>query len=193
MASRVRPRLIAVCGIPAAGKTTLARGLGRALHLPVLVRDDLKTGLADTYPDLDWSDPEVRRHAGSRIFDDFHHVIGAILDAGSAVVAEAAWHWPIARTRLAPVIQRSRATVVSVRLDPAVSAARYRARFERGERHPSHQDAAYAAAMDGPSFDWGVYVPPADLPCPVVDVDGGLPPDDLLAATLTALAAPDRP
>jgi len=173
--------------MPAAGKTTLAQGLGRALHLPVLVRDDLKTGLADTFPDIDWSDPEVRRDVGGRCFDDFHLVIEAILDAGSAVVAEAAWHWPMARDRLAPLLDRSRATVVVVTLDPAVSAARYRARFERGERHPSHQDAMYAEAMDRGELDWDVYLPPDDLPCRRITVDGSQPPDVVLAAAVAAL------
>lgn len=183
----VRPRLICVCGVPAAGKTTLARRLGRALHLPVLVRDDLKTGVADTFPDLDWSDPEVRRTVGGKAFDDFHTLIGAHLAAGSAVVAEAAWHWSFAGARLGPLLARSRATVVHVAVDPATSAARYRARAVTGERHAAHQDAAFADRMDGPGYDGQVYVPPADLPCPVVTVDGTLPPDALLATTLAAL------
>jgi predicted kinase len=183
----VRPRLIAVCGVPGAGKTTLARGLGRALHLPVLVRDDLKTGIADTRPDLDWSDPEVRRTVGGRAFDDFYGLIGAYLDTGSALVAEAAWHWSLAGDRLAPLFARSRPTVVHVVVDRAASAARYRRRFEAGERHAAHQDGAFADAMDGPGYDDRVYLPPADLPCPVVTVDGGLPPDQVLAAALEAL------
>lgn len=187
MGTGVRPRLIAVCGVPGAGKTTLARGLGRALHLPVLVRDDLKTGVADTHPDLDWSDPEVRRTVGGRAFDDFHGLIGAYLDTGSALVAEAAWHWPFAGDRLSPLFARSRPTVVHVVVDRATAAARYRRRFEAGERHAVHQDGAFADAMDGPGYDERVYLPPADLPCPVVTVDGGLPADRVLATALAAL------
>lgn len=189
MVTPVRPRLIAVCGVPAAGKTTLARGLGRALHLPVLVRDDLKTGIADTYPTTDWTDPAVRAGLGGRIFDEFHGLIHAYLDTGSALVAEAAWHWSFARERLEPIFDRCDATLVAVRLDPALSAGRYRARFEAGERHSSHQDAAYADAMDGEGYDWRVYLPPPDLPCRQITVDGALPPDELLATTLDALGA----
>ena len=187
MATGVRPRLIAVCGVPAAGKTTLARGLGRALHLPVLVRDDLKTGVADTFPDLDWSDPAIRAEVGGKAFDDFHTLIGAYLDAGSALVAEAAWHWSFAADRLAPLFARSRATVVHVVLDPATSAVRYRARHEAGERHASHQDGAFAAGMDREGYDWRRYVPPDDLPCPLVAVDGSQAPEAVLAAALDAL------
>lgn len=174
--------------MPAAGKTTLARGLGRALHLPVLVRDDVKTGIAHTWPAADWSDPAVRRDLGGKAFDDFHGLIEAYLDTTSALVAEAAWHWSFARGRLAPIFQRSQATLVHVELDPATSAARYRARFEAGERHTSHRDGAFAEWMDGEGYDQGRYVPPADLPCAQVAVDGALPPDELLAATLRALS-----
>jgi hypothetical protein len=91
-----------------------------------------------------------------------------------------------AASTLAPLLARSRPTLVHVGLDPALSAARYRARFEaasgtrrtRTGRSPPPWTARY---------DHRVYLPPADLPCPVVAVDGSLPADVLLAATLAAL------
>lgn len=190
MSTPGRPRLILVCGVPAAGKTTLARGIGRTLHLPVVVRDDVKTGYADTHPDLDWTDPTVRSEHGGLTFAAFHRVVDAHLDAGCGVVAEAAWHWGFAVTELAPLLARSDGTLVTVTIPPDVSAARYRARFEAGERHASHHDGAFADEMDGPTYDWRRYVPPADLPCRRVDVDGTLAPDVLLTTTLTALATP---
>ncbi|MBF8186037.1 AAA family ATPase [Nonomuraea sp. K274] len=39
--------VVLVNGLPGAGKTTVARGLGRALGLPVFSKDDLKETLAD--------------------------------------------------------------------------------------------------------------------------------------------------
>ncbi len=190
MVTPVRPRLIAVCGVPGAGKTTLARGLGRALHLPVVVRDDLKTGIAHTWSTADWSDPAVRRTLGGKAFDDFHGLLHAYLDTTSALVAEAAWHWSFAREAMVPIIHRSLTTLVHVEVDPTVAAARYRARFEAGERHSSHVDGAFADRMDGDGYDWHRYVPPADLPCRQIAVDGSLPPDELLIATLTAIVPP---
>jgi predicted kinase len=183
----VRPRLIAVCGVPGAGKTTLARGLGLALHLPVVVRDDLKTGIAHTWPTSDWADPAVRAKLGGKAFVDFHGLLHAYLDTTSALVAEAAWHWERAEAEILPVFQRSLTTLVHVEVDPAVAAARYRARFEAGERHSSHLDGAFADEMDGPGYDWRRYLPPPDLPVRSVTVDGSLPPDQLLAATLAAI------
>jgi predicted kinase len=188
--ARARPRLIAVCGVPAAGKTTLARGLGVALHLPVVVRDDVKTGYADTHPAVDWADPAVRAVHGAATFDVFHRIVDLHLDAGVGLVAEAAWHWAFAVDELAPRFARSHAVVVAVTVPHEESARRYRARFEAGERHPAHRDDAFAHQMDGPDYDWRRYLPPADLPCPQVAVDGTLPPDALLAATLAALARP---
>ncbi len=184
MADRVLPRLIAVCGVPAAGKTTLARGLGAALHLPVVVRDDVKTGIADTHPTADWSDPSVRGRLASQAFDGFHAAVEAHLDVGSAVVAEAAWLWAISRPHVEPIFRRARTTLLCLELDPALSAARYRARFEAGERHPAHRDGAFADEMDGGAYDWRRYLPPADLPCRQVAVDGSRPAGDVLAAAL---------
>lgn len=187
METPVRPRLVLVCGVPAAGKTTLARGLGAALHLPVVIRDEVKTGYADTHPELDWTDPAVRREHGGRLFDAFHAIVDAHLDAGCGVVAEAAWHWEHATARLVPRMERSTCTLVTVEVPHAVSAARYRARFERGERHRSHHDAAFADEMDGPGFDGRRYLPPVDLPARRVTVDGTLAADAALAAALAGV------
>jgi predicted kinase len=183
----VRPRLIAVCGVPGAGKTTLARSLGLALHLPVVVRDDLKTGIAHTWATADWADPAVRATLGGKAFGDFHRLLLAYLDTTSALVAEAAWNWERARPEILPVFDRSLTTLVHVEVDPAVAAARYRARFAAGERHSSHLDGAFAEEMDGPGYDRRRYLPPDDLPVRRVTVDGSLPPDQVLAATLAAI------
>lgn len=42
------PLLVLVSGLPAAGKTTLAGRLAHALQLPVLSRDAIKDGLAES-------------------------------------------------------------------------------------------------------------------------------------------------
>jgi len=183
----VQPRLIAVCGVPGAGKTTLARGLGLALHLPVVVRDDLKTGIAHTWSRADWADPAVRSKLGGKAFADFHGLLHAYLGTTSALVAEASWNGPLAREEMLPVLHRSHTTLVHVEVDPAVAAARYRARFEAGARHSSHLDGVFADEMDGDGYDWRRYLPPPDLPCRHVTVDSSLPPDRLLAATLVAI------
>lgn len=176
-----------VCGGPGSGKTTLAGALGAALHLPVVVRDQLKTGYDATHPGLDWASDEVRRVDGSRVFDVFHRVIDAHVDGGVAVVAEASWVWRFAAANLAPRFARSDAVVLHVSVPAEVSAARYRARFEAGERHAAHRDDVFAATVDSGAFPWDDYVPPADLPVPVHRLDGTLPRPELLATAVEAL------
>jgi predicted kinase len=43
----IQPHLIVIAGPPAAGKTTLARQIARALRLPVICKDTLKESLFD--------------------------------------------------------------------------------------------------------------------------------------------------
>lgn len=182
-----RPRVVAVCGVPGAGKSTLARALGAALHLPVVVRDDLKTGLAATRGTPPWDDDAGRGRLGSDGFDLFHRLLDVHLDAGCGLVAEAAWHWGIARRELVPRLAGSDAVVVHVVLDPAAAAARYRGRHEAGLRHASHHDERFSAAMVEPGYDWARYLPPDDLGLPVITVDGSLDPGALLVQALRAL------
>ncbi len=182
-----RPRLIVVCGIPGAGKTTLARALGTDLHLPVVVRDDLKTGLASTRGTPEWDDEAGRARLAGDAFDLCYRLIELHLAAGSGLVAEAAFHWDQARAGLADAFAAADVVVVHVTVDPALAVDRYRERHGAGLRHRSHHDDRFVASMADPAYRWDRYWPPPDLGVPVVTIDGSLRPAEVLARALAAL------
>src|SRR5438445_556954 len=66
VALMLRPRLIVVTGPTGSGKTTLASKLATQLHLPLVCRDLLKSGMTT--------------HDGRAAFDAFYAILGAHLD-----------------------------------------------------------------------------------------------------------------
>jgi predicted kinase len=160
-----RPFVIAVGGIPGAGKTTLARRLADALYVPLLVRDEIKEGMHVTARSVDPA--EVRRFADAA-FRAFWSTTANLAAAGVSQVIEAAFHRDHAGTELEQLGRCADVRLVWCCVDPEVALGRYRARAPL--RHPAHADAEYAERMSHPTFDRSVYDPPAG-PWPLVVVD----------------------
>lgn len=128
-------RAVVVSGLPASGKTTLARQVAEALGFVFLDKDDFLEALYDTHPVRSWAD----RAALSRQSD------GAFEQAAQeahAVVLVSHWRAPGARGNSGtPSDWVSGAFDNVVELcclcDPAEATARFQAR----QRHPSHLDA----------------------------------------------------
>jgi predicted kinase len=80
------PLLIVVTGMPASGKTTLARALGDRLGLPVIEKDAIKEALYDSLGvgDVEWS-----QRLGTGSYSLILLVAGRLLDVGLSLVAEA--------------------------------------------------------------------------------------------------------
>lgn len=167
MEPAIRPLVIAVGGIPGSGKTTLSRRISDGLHLPVVCRDAIKEGMHVTH---DSDDPAEVRRFSAAAFDVFWSSVGALVDAGSSVVAEAAFHREHAATELGRLAARADVVLVWCEVEPAVATDRYAARAARGERHPAHADERFVAEMCAPGFDWSRYAPP-DGPWPLRRVD----------------------
>ena len=80
-----RPTIILVLGIPASGKTTLAKQLGRELALPCISKDELKLILFDEYEARNRADSEKAGRAAYALLD---HIIEEQLRAGCSMVVE---------------------------------------------------------------------------------------------------------
>ncbi len=160
-----RPFVIAVGGIPGAGKTTLARRLAAALFVPVLVRDEIKEGMHVTARSVDPA--EVRRFSAAA-FAAFWSTAANLTAAGVSLVIEAAFHQEHAAGEFERLAQRAHVRLVWCDVDPEVALSRYRARAPL--RHPAHADDLFAERMAHPAFDRSVYEPPPG-PWPLVRVD----------------------
>jgi predicted kinase len=80
------PLLVVVTGMPAAGKTTVARALAAELALPLVTKDDIKERLYET---LGTGDVEWSRQLGSAAYSLIFVFCRELLAAGRPVIAEA--------------------------------------------------------------------------------------------------------
>jgi predicted kinase len=155
-----------ITGLPATGKTTLARALARALAAPLLAKDGIKEPLLDVFG--------VESRAASRRLSDASFAVLFALAAEQlalvdAVVLEGNFrpgeHEPDFRALLARHALES-CTQVLCRIPEPLRQARLQARTADRSRHPGHHDVAWAAAaLDSDSF--------LDLPGPRLVHDGG--------------------
>ena len=151
-----------VTGLPATGKTTLARALARALQVPLLSKDAIKEPLLDA---LGASDRAASRHLSDISFallfalaDEHLAVTGAVVLDGNFRPGE---HEQAVQGLLARHVPMS-CTQVLCRVAEPLRQERLQARAGDGTRHPGHQDAAWVAqahgsadaflAIEGPRF-----------------------------------------
>jgi predicted kinase len=110
MSGRGRPVVVAVCGTPGAGKTTVARATARRLGVPLLTRDEIKTGLG-------LSSASVADNGDVRFHLDFHVAGGPVSLHAEALMVDAARL--LASSRVSFVVETS---VLSHTLLDALSA-----------------------------------------------------------------------
>ncbi|MFF3839853.1 AAA family ATPase [Streptomyces sp. NPDC001930] len=83
MSKREKPVVVAVCGSPGAGKTTVARATARHLGVAFLTRDEIKLGLG-------LSSASVAEDGGVRLNPDFHIAGGPLSLRAETVMVDAA-------------------------------------------------------------------------------------------------------
>jgi predicted kinase len=144
--SVAKPRLAVVSGPPRAGKTTLAHELARAIGCPALCRDEIKEGMVHALRGE--FEPAAGDPLTVRTLTTFFDVLRVLIDAGSTVVAEAAFQDRLWREGLEPLVPLADIRVVQCHADPAVGRERRRT---AGDAPPA---TAHARIIGDDVDDW---------------------------------------
>lgn len=141
----VQQGLFLVTGLPASGKTTLARALARDLAVPLLTKDAIKESLLEV---LGANDPPASRRLSDASFAALFALADLQLAAVGAVVLEGNFrvgeHEPVLRALLGR--HALSCTQVLCRVPEALRQTRLKARAADPTRHPGHNDAVWVAA-----------------------------------------------
>lgn len=141
--------LVIVSGLPATGKTTLARALGDALVWPVFHKDHFKELLFESRIDPDAGiDRAGSRDFGKQSMHLLYAIARELIHRGVDCIIEAYFHPELAAPELAPLTSSARVIQVHCAAADAVMVSRYRARYEAGERHEIHFDASMVGELE---------------------------------------------
>ena len=137
MEERPAPLVLLVNGLPATGKTTLARRLATDLRLPLLAKDAIKETLFDT---IGWSDRAWSRRLGVATLTLLYKLVEEQLRAGRSCVIECNFTPDRDTQRWRDLAQTYPFTPFQALCvaDGPTLYARYCARARSAERHPGH-------------------------------------------------------
>jgi predicted kinase len=137
MQERPTPLVIVVNGLPATGKTTLARRLAHDFHLPLLAKDAIKESLFET---LGWSDRAWSRRLGSATMALLFLLLEEQLRAGKPCVVECNFYPDRDSEHFHALQQTHRFAPIQILCvtDGTILYERYCQRAQAADRHPGH-------------------------------------------------------
>ncbi len=146
--------LVIVSGLPATGKTTLARRIGTEFKLPVFIKDDFKETIADSIGVKDSSVEGLGRASHSILF----YIAKQCLENGISLVIEGNFKDTQHTREFIQYLKESRKRIIEI-----LCTAEYSLRLERyksRKKHPVHPlltDPAYAKSFEeDKSFSLGI-------------------------------------
>ncbi len=137
MTERPSPLVIVVNGLPATGKTTLARQLADDLRMPLLAKDDIKETLFET---LGWSDRAWSRRLGTATMALLYLLLEEQLRAGKPCIVECNFYPDRDGERFRALQQTHPFTPFQILCvaDGPTLYERYCQRARSADRHPGH-------------------------------------------------------
>ncbi|HEY1390576.1 MAG TPA: AAA family ATPase [Ktedonobacterales bacterium] len=137
MHERTPPLVIVVNGLPATGKTTLARRLADDFHLPLLAKDAIKETLFET---LGWSDRAWSRRLGTATMALLYLLLEEHLRAGRPCIVESNFYPDRDGERFRALQETYPFSLFQILCvaDGPTLYERYCQRARSADRHPGH-------------------------------------------------------
>jgi len=186
----MRPVVVAVCGSPGAGKTTVAAATARRLRVPFLTRDEIKAGLG-------LSSASTTEGGGLTFDEDFHIAGGPVSARAESVMVDAARllaasgvsfvvESSVVSPELRDALLASGARVLAVHVVAPGSVIGERLRARAAEGRPV--DRHLAAQFQRGDLKPFIFAPPDGVDA-VVEVDTSGPGDHVIETIEAAVVA----
>lgn len=133
-----KPTLIVFTGLPASGKTTLAKHVSKALSIPLLSRDAFKEVAFDS---LGFSDRTWSKKLGSLSYDLLYMTCQEFMKSGCNLMIESNFE-ERASAKLASMVNEFQYSILQIHCTASLEAlvSRFESRARGHQRHPGHMD-----------------------------------------------------
>ncbi len=128
-----KPKCIIVTGRPGSGKTTFSQKLGRRLWMPVVSRDEIKEGYANTYG---VKHDQLPPDTNAVVFEFFFAVVNQYLTNGVSIVIEAAFQHKVWERKIPRIAELGKPFIIICSVAAEIAANRH---LQRGLDDPRRE------------------------------------------------------